>query len=389
MPDRDGRELGSLLLLLHRADTPVRSVEATYRIWRHEGRATAAWSAGIEEEKQRGAAISTYGASCNSTEPEEREEVSRIWRADGRVREEHEGGPRDGGYGVRNGELWWSWDERNGATSNRDDPKLGSGIGEGLSFMLDPTPLLGVLRFAVVGYGRVAERETISAEAVPRRRDQRKHPRSFELYELGAGADCYTLEIDAQRGILLEVVASSDGEPFQKVTTVAIAFDRPIPEVRFTFEPPEGEEIQPTWGHPPEIISVREAQQRAAFTVLIPDRIPTDWRVTCLFREASARPPWPGSVALIYRSDDGHESVSLSQFSVTDKSSMMLIDNDWEDVGPEGKAIRATRLDASSEAQAQLVHGDTFVILTSQTLTRDELATIGASLKTAPGTSRI
>ncbi len=161
------------------------------------------------------------------------------------------------------------------------------------------------------------------------------------------------------------------------------------PEERFTFEPPVGEEIQPTWGHPPERISVREAQQRAAFTVLIPDRIPSDWRVSCLFREASGRPPWPGSVALIYRSDDGHESVSLSQFRAADKSSMMLADDDWEDVGPEGTAIRATRLDASSEAQAQLEHGDTFVILTSQTLTRDELATIGASLKPAPSTSSI
>lgn len=388
-PDRDNGELGSLLVLLHRADTPVRSVEAAYRTWQHEERASAAWRAATEEEKGRGAAISTYGAACTSSEPVEREEVLHIWRADGRVREEHAGGPRDGAYGVRDGELWWSWDERNGATSNRDDPKLGSGIGEGLSFMLDPTPLLGLLRFAVVGHGRVAGRETITAEAVPRWRDPRRGPRSFELYELGAGADRYTLEIDEQRGVLLEVVASRDGEPFNKVTTVAIAFDRLISEERFTFEPPAGEEIQPTWGHPPERISVRQAQQRAAFTVLIPDRIPSAWRVSCLFREASRRPPWPGSVALIYRSDDGHEGVSLSQFRAADKSSMMLADDDWEDVGREGTAIRATRLDASSEAQAQLEHGDTFVILTSQTLTRDELATIGASLKPAPITSSI
>ncbi len=39
--------------------------------------------------------------------------------------------------------------------------------------MLDPTPLLGLLRFAVVGHSRVAGRETITAEAVPRRRDPR------------------------------------------------------------------------------------------------------------------------------------------------------------------------------------------------------------------------
>ena len=290
---------------------------------------------------------------------------------------------------MRDGELWWSWDERNGATSNQDDPKVGSGVGEALLFMLDPTRLLGSLAFAVVGRGRVAGRETITAEAVPRRRDPRRHPPPFELYDLGADADRYRLEVDGQRGVLLEVVALRDGEPFQKITTVEIAFDGPIPEERFTFEPPAGEEIQPTRGRPPGRLSVRDAQQRAPFTVLIPDRIPSGWRVTCLFKGASKRPPWPGSVALIYRSDDGHEGVSLSQFPAAHKSSVMLGDDDWEDVSREGRAIRATRRDASSEAQAQLEHGDTFVILSSQTLTRDELATIAASLKPAPSTASI
>ncbi len=112
---------------------------------------------------------------------------------------------------------------------------MGSGVGEALLFMLDPTPLLGSLTFAVVGRGR--------------------------------------LDVNWQRGVLLGVVALRDGEPFQKITTVEIAFDGPIPEERFTL-----------------------------------------WHVTCLFREASQRPPWPGSVALIYRSDDGHDGVSLSQF---------------------------------------------------------------------------
>ena len=53
--------------------------------------------------------------------------------------------------------------------------------------MLDPTPLLGSLAFTVVGRGRVAGRGTITAETVPRRRDPRHDPRSFELYDLGGG----------------------------------------------------------------------------------------------------------------------------------------------------------------------------------------------------------
>ncbi len=81
--------------------------------------------------------------------------------------------------------------------------------------------------------------------------------------------------------------------------------------------------------------------------------------------------------------------MSLSQFPSVDKSFVMLADDEWDDVSRDGRAIRATRRDARSEAQAQLEHHGTFVILTSRTLTRDQLATIAAGLKPAPTTSSI
>src|ERR1700760_4966483 len=109
-------------------------------------------------------------------------------------------------------------------------------------------------------------------------------------------------------------------------------------------------------GHAPH--RLRRGSRRS-FTVFIADRIPSDWHVSCLFKEASERPRWPGSVALIYTSDDGHESVSLSQFSAVDKSYVMLADEEWEDLVHDGRTIRATRRDASSEAQAQLEHDGT------------------------------
>lgn len=385
----DGRQLGALLELIHRADSPFRSVQATYRIWRHTERVAAAWRAGVEEERSRGASISSYAASDGSSEPVECEEILRIWREGDRVREEHEGGWQDGSYGVRDGKLWWSWHEESGAVSNQVDPEVGSGIGAQLSFMLDPTPLLGVLKFAVVGRGRVAGRETVTADAVPRAVDPNRSPRFFELDELGGGAQRYRLELDSQRGVLLEVVAVRNGEPFQNITTLGIEFDLPISEDRFRFQPPAGEEIQSTRGRPLERLSIREAQLRVPFTVFIPDRIPRDWHVSCLFKEASERPRWPGSVALIYTSDDGHESVSLSQFPAADKCSVMLADDQWEDVVRDGTTIRATRRDASSEAQAQFERDGTFVILASRTLTRDQLATIAAGLKPAPSTDSI
>jgi hypothetical protein len=117
------------------------------------------------------------------------------------------------------------------------------------------------------------------------------------LHQLGAGADHYTLEIDVERGVLLEAVALRDGQPFRRITAVEVVFDQPIADERFHFEPPAGEEIQPIGGLPrPLRLSLPEAQQRAPFTVLTPARIPANWRVLCVFVDACTRHPLPAQV---------------------------------------------------------------------------------------------
>jgi outer membrane lipoprotein-sorting protein len=383
-------ELGALLALLHRADAGFDHVEATYRVWRHDERASAAWRAEMED-KRRGAAITSYGLSSDSDKPAETETVLRIWRAEDRVREEREGGSRDGAYAVRDGDVWWSWDESTGAVTNRDDPTVGFSVGDEVSLMLDPTPLLGSLRLTPAGRACVAGRSTFTAVAVPRLSDARQHPRAFELHQLGSGADRYTLEIDAQRGVLLQVTASRDGQPFQRITTDQIAFDHPIAQERFRFEPPPGEQIQPTWGrHRLVHVALPDAQQRAPFTVLIPDRIPPDWHSTCAFIEASHRPPSPAAISLNYHSDDGHESVSLSQYSANEKPDqyeLMISDDDWRTITRNGTDVRVrTPGGPGSQAQAYIERSETFVFLMSETLTGDELATLAAGLKPAPST---
>jgi hypothetical protein len=397
LDDRTGGqpELGTLLALIHRADAPFATVQATYQIWRHDERAAAAWRARIEEEKRRGASISTFGSSGDTPAPVEHEETLRVWRAGDRAREERQGGSRDGSYGVRAADLWWSWDHGNGASSNQDDPTVGSGVGEELAVMLDPTPLLSALKFVATGRSEVAHRATITADATPRPSDPRRRPRSFELHQLGSGADRYRLQVDAERGVLLEVVALRDGEPFHKITTVEITFDDPIPDERFRVQPPAGEEIRPIAGRPrPQRLSLPEAQQHAPFTVLIPERIPENWHVHCVFVEPSQRPPWPAQVSLNYSSDDGHESVSLSQSSAADRSpewhDQMTSGDGWEDVVHDGTRVRVTKKDARGpQAQAHLERDGTFVFLMSETLNRTQLAKIAASLKPAPSTSSI
>jgi hypothetical protein len=387
--DPSGKQpgLGTVLEVLHGAGS-FSTIHATFRVWRHSERAMAAFRAAAEEDKRRGASIQTVTLRGRGEEPSERVETFCIWRSGGRVREEQHGGPRDGYYGVRDGELWWSWDERMGAASNEDDPSVGSRIGEQLSVMLDPTPLLGALQFRVLGRSQVAGRPAILAEAVPRASDPRRAPRAFELHQLGNGADRYQLEVDAQRGVLLRAVALREGEPFHEITTVEIAFDEPIDDQLFRFESPAGEQVQPVGQRPrPQHITTTEAQQRAPFTVLIPDRIPRDWHVHCVFIEPSQRPPREACVSLNYYSDDGHQSVSLSQYAASNKPGQydLMIANEewpWQTITHDGIAVHVRG--GGSQSQAHIEWDGTFVFLSSETLSGDRLAAIVAGLKRAP-----
>ena len=393
-PTGDDGELGALLVLLQGAADPFRTVQATYRTWRHEERLHAAFRADVEEQQRRGGSFVTARfVGDGDPPPLEAEETLRIWRDGQRVREEHHGGWRDGNYGVADGPLWWVWSEHMGAVSNQDDPSVGGGVGQELQVMLNPTPLLSSLRFRVTGNSQVAGRATVTAQATPQPQDPRHGRFLPELHQLGTGADHYQLEVDQERGVLLAVTAIRDEQPFYKITTLAIGFDEPIPAETFRFVPPEGEEIQPTRARERmRPITLTEAQQRAPFTVLMPDRVPTNWRVHCMFIEASQRPPSAAQVSLSYHSDDGHESILISQMAAADAShhygNMIDDENNWQVVARDGTSVRV-RPAEWGQAQAQIERDGTFVFLVSHSMTVDELATIAAGLRPAPSTSSI
>jgi hypothetical protein len=390
----DEAALGTLLGLLHGADERFRTVAATYRTWRHEERLHEAFRANTAEQKRRGVSFAAVSAVSSSGEPAppETEETVRIWRDGQRFREELHGGRRDGYYGVADGPLWWFWDEHRGAMSNQDNPDAQSGVGQRLQLMLNPVPLLSSLRFRVTGTSQVAGRAAVTAHAIPRPHDSRRGGFGFELHELGIGAHHYQLEVDQDRGVLLAVTAFRNEQPFHKITTLAIRFDEPIEAKIFQFTPPDGEEIQPIRNRPrPQHITVTEAQQRAPFTVFVPDHVPEGWQLRCVFIEASARPPSPARVALSYRSMDGHQSISISQVAAADRAShfgSMINDEDWQVVVHEGTSIKLSPAEWP-QAQANLERDGTLVFLTSNNLTCDQLAPIAVNLKPAPGTGSI
>jgi hypothetical protein len=383
--------LGELLVLLHGADAPMDTVEVTYRVWRHRERAQAAFVADAEERKRGGASITLYGPNATEPEPAEYEETVRIWRAGERVRIEHHGGDRDGYYAVTDGPLWWVWDERMGAKSNQDDPTVGGSFGNELEIMLNPVPLLGSLSFVPAGSSQVAARPTLTARGTPRRPRDPDRPGAFEHHELGIGADHYELEVDQALGVLLAVAAIRDGQPFQRITTLAIGVNQPISETTFRFEPPAGEEIEPLFGEDRvQHVTLIEAQQQTPFTVLMPDAVPSNWQVQCRLIKASQRPPSPTQIGVIYTSVDGHEGVSLTQTAADacNPFQHMRDDENWEDVTRGGIPMR-TRPARWGQAQVELEHHGTFVHLMSDNLTRDQVLSIAAGLRPAPSTSSI
>jgi hypothetical protein len=386
----DGRELGALLVLLHCVDPPLETVEVSYRIWRHPARAHAAFVAHAEAQKQRGASITPYGRGTGPPVPDELEETVQIWRAGERVRVEHHGGERDGYYAVTDGPLWWVWDERMGARSNRDDSTVGGSFGDELDIMLNPVALLSSLRFEPVGVSEVAGRPTVTARGTARLRDLRGGG-AFELHELGAGAEYFEFEVDQQLGVLLAATAIRHGQPFHQITTLAIALGQPFSDDVFRFEPPAGEQIESIRvDHRVQYVTLTEAQYLTPFTVLMPGTVPATWQVQCRLIEASERRPSAAQIGLIYTSVDGHESVSLTQMAaeLSNLYSHMDDEENWENVTRGGTAMR-TRPARCGQAQVELERDGTFVHLMSDNLTRDQLTRIAGDLRPAPSTSII
>jgi hypothetical protein len=320
-------------------------------------------------------------------------EVVSLWRdAPDRARVEHEGGDRDGAFGVRVGERWWMFDPRSGAMSNVGNPSIGSGTGTEFDGLLMPAGLLGVLRFAPAARSVRAGRAVIVADAWPRPERGRGRPRSLELHELGAGADRYLLEIDAERGIVLAAHAFADGEPFQVVEAIEVEFDAALDDALFVFAPPEGEEIRVAGVHARELlahVSIPEAQAAARFTVLVPERVPSTWSVHCTYSGRSERPPSPPSVSIRYRSDSGHESLSLL-LQPLDEARWPGDTAGWEQVqaGPYAVRVRG-RGGGGPQSQLRLDHAGTSVLMLSDTLSRDQLVAIAALLVPAPTSSRL
>jgi outer membrane lipoprotein-sorting protein len=367
-------ELGELLELLHGADAPFETLFARFRIWRHDERTHAAFRA--YADSQPGTSIGVLTATRGAS-PEESEEIISIWREQpDRARME-----RPGSYGVCVGERWWMWQDQVGAISNADDESVSSSLGDELTALLSPARLLAVLRFEPTGRAERLGRPVIVANAWPRP-SPRQGPDGFALDDFGLGAERYRLEIDAERGIILASQSFTGNAPFIEVEALELKLDEPIDQARFEFVPPEGEEVRSSLdlGHSMRSVSIAEAQAAAPFTVLIPQRVPPAWQVRCHYVGEPDRP----SVHLHYQSESAHESLNISQGYATDLAPEIDEQGFEEAQAGERRVWVRGRDQHFPQTQLYMDHEDTRILMTSESLTTDQLIALAAMLVPAP-----
>jgi hypothetical protein len=375
--------LGDLLEVLHGGEAPrFRTLTCEYRVWRHTARTQIAFRAHAEQADGGG----SYHVGRRPL-PDESMDRFRLWlEQPDRVREEWSGDERGERLGIRDGARWWTYDPAHGAMSSEGGRNVSAGIGEQLKGLLEPAPLLSLLRFEPTGEGQRLGRPTLRARARPRELRRRL---AFELRTLGLGADEYLLEVDAERGVLLHVEARREGLPFQVQEAVRVVFDAPIAPETFVFEPPPGEEVMPAGAMPrPRQVSLAEATREAPFTVLAPERVPRGWELHVTVHEGLARPRIRPSVTLSYSSREGAEDLNVSQ-------SPAATAHPWADGGDlplttpverDGIALLVRDRDRDwPQAQLQRELLGTRVTLTSRSLGAEQLIAYALGLRPYAG----
>jgi hypothetical protein len=107
--------------------------------------------------------------------------------------------------------------------------------------------------------------------------------------------------------------------------------------------------------------------------------------------EASQRLASPAQVSLSYHSEDGHESMSISQSAELHGRSPyedVTTGENWQEVNRAGTTVRATKPGAR-QAQAHVARDGTFALLVSDSLAVDELVAIAARLQPARGSRSV
>jgi outer membrane lipoprotein-sorting protein len=335
-----------------------------------------------ERQAQGGWSHTTFSLGRADPAPSLRVEETRFWHEKpGRFREEitsDHPNARNGWVAVRDGDRWWSYDPRNGAISNEDDPEVGTGVGDELAALLDPVDLLAAYELTVLGRGEVSGRASIDMRAIDRKTE---HHRFHSFPRWGDELRC---SIDAERGILLRSAALVDGEEFTSAELSELVFDEPIGPETFVLELPEGETFASLDRHEIAWVTLPQAVERASFKVFAVRKLPDgDWRIHAHYAVRRRRPPIPESVSIHYMRDDAQRQLSLSESPAHAPAS------DWPEVVDEEAVVRGGVSylvhagedgDFGPPATVRFERDGTRIVMSSQTLDVDSLLELAAEL---------
>ena len=153
---------------------------------------------------------------------------------------------------VFEGSTWWNISPH-GARTNEGEPDVRHGVGPGYP-LTDPARLASTLDLVASGTTEVAGREALLMTGTPRR-EGRDFLDEFEAKDAlddlgGSGADEFELAVDVERGVILRTEARLEGQPFNIIEFIEIAFDETLPADAFTLGVPPGttfESAIPRW----------------------------------------------------------------------------------------------------------------------------------------------
>jgi hypothetical protein len=369
-------ELGDLLELLHESGR-FTSVYVEFRTWRHQARSLAAFQA----EAEGSGAVMFAQLESDEEPPETTLTSDRLWLDPPRTRLEQ----GDEHLAVKDGESWWTWHKSWGAQTNVGaGDSVSTSIGDQFMPLLKPATLMGALVWSPLGVGERDGRRTLRASARPRPpRSENDHDLRWGLHAFGSGAEEYIFELDRATGIVLGVEARFGGDAFQVIEVVDLAVDEPIPPDTFVFQAPDGEQPEPFEPIPDRFgMAVTEIIEVASFTVLLPAKVPPSWRLDAHYMPERKRPPMSERVTLFYRSEDATGSLSIGQSRPTSEDDEMLLRGDgWEDFERDGVAFKMRpRTRSWRQPQLYIERDGTAAMLTSDTLTNDELIELALSL---------
>lgn len=369
--------LGDALALMHGSAHAFRTVRATM-VERFDGalaRSAEEYYACTPEGERQG-----WGRwleeSGDRIEPQDRHEVVRLWveRPD-RVRAERSGGRRGPHIGIRDGESWWMYDSGGEVHSNEGEPEVGSSVGHEFRHLLDPSMLLGSLRFELLGEATVARRPAVALRARPRSASGA----SAAGMLLDPMAQDFELAVDRQRGVILRMAARFEGEAYSVTETNEVAFDEPLADDTFVLRLPSGE--LPTRAHKIEAgeVSLEEAAQLASFPVF-DAALPHPWLRRVMYYRGNARNSEPEAVNFVCWLDDASHRIIITQHS-SDQQDPLRGYFSWQRIEHEGNQVEVSRQEPPMENRVRIQRGDTTISVASSQLAAEDLADVALAMR--------